>query len=356
MKNLIEKLGAEATACNVTLIFNTHRTSPDNQKDSIQYKNMMKEAVHKVRLNCAKADADAIEKNLSTLADDIDHNRNADSMLVFVNENFFDIVRLDIPVEDRTIVDRTFAVRDLVKAMHHEQSFYALVLSRDSARVLKAVPRQEIIELEGEFPFENDMYFVDNKLKSTMAGKNEQMIEEFFKQVDKKMHEVLKNEALPVVVCTEERNFHHYMNVTDRKEAVAGHLNKNRMDYTAYEVVKEARKILSIYLDKKNTERLAELSEARGANLLESDLNQVWRAIHEGKGKTVFVAEGFHQPGKLNGTNIEVSEGVKNDGPDAVADLVDEIITAQIKHGGDVVFADPDSMNGLKGLALVTRY
>ncbi|MFN2423104.1 MAG: hypothetical protein ABR572_04960 [Cryomorphaceae bacterium] len=356
MKNLIEKLGAEATACNVTLIFNTHRTSPDNQQDSIQYKNLMKEAVQKVKTNCEKPRAEAIEKTLLTLADDLDHNRNADSMLVFVNENFHDLVRLDIPVEDRAIVDRTFAVRDLFKAMHHQQSFYALVLSRDSARVLKAVPGDEIAELEGNFPIENDTLYVDNKLKSSMAGKSEHMIEEFFNRVDKEMQEVLKNEALPIVVCTEERNYHHYMNVTDKKEAIAGHLNKNRMDYTAYEVVKEARKVLSTYLDRKNADRLSELNEAQGKNMLESDLNQVWLAIHEGKGKTVFVAEGFHQPGKLNGTNIEVSENGESNGPDAVADLVDEIITAQIKHGGDVVFADPEAMNGFKGLALVTRY
>lgn len=356
MKNLIEKLGAEATACNVTLIFNTHRTSPDNQQDSIQYKNLMKEAVQKVKLNCEKANADAIEKTLMKLADDIDHNRNTDSMLVFVNENFYDLVRLDVPVEDRAVVDRTFAVRDLVKAMHHEQSFYALVLSRDSARVLKSVPGKEITELKGKFPVENETLYVDNKLKSSMAGKNEQMIEEFFNRVDKDMQEVLKSEPLPVVVCTEERNFHHYLNVTDKKEAIAGHLNKNRMDYTAYEVVKEARKVLSSYLDKKNKDRLTELNEAQGTNMLESDLNQVWRAIHEGKGKTVFVAEGFHQPGKLNGTGIELSVDGETEGPDAVADLVDEIITAQIKHGGDVVFADPEAMNGFKGLALVTRY
>jgi len=316
----------------------------------------MKEALHKVKLNCEKHDAETVEKTLLKLADEIDHNKNTDSMLVFVNEKFQEVVRLDIPVENRTIVDRTFSVRDLVKAMHHEQSFYALVLSRDSARVLKSVPGEEITELKGNFPVENETLYVDNKLKSSMAGKNEHMIEEFFNIVDKEMQEVLKNEALPVVVCTEERNYHHYLNVTDRKEAVVGHLNKIRMDYTPHEVIKEARKVLSAHLEMKNRERMAELKEANGTRLLESDFNQIWRAIHEGKGKTVFVAEGFHRAGKLNGTNIEVTNGEGGDGPDAVADLVDEIISAQIKHGGDVVFADPESMNDYQGLALVTRY
>lgn len=356
MKDLISKLQSEATGCNVTLIFNTHRTAPDNQADSIQYKNLAKEALQKVKDTCEKNAAKTIENKLEQLGEDIDHNLNRDSMLIFVNENFHDFVRLDVSVENRAVVDRSFAMRDIVKAMHRRQSFYALVLSRDSARLLKAEQGKEIVEVEDEFPVENELYYVDDKLKSTMAGKTEQMIEEFFSKVDRAMQEILKKEALPVVVCTEERNFHHYMNVTGYKEAVAGHLNKNRMDYTAYEVIKEARKVLERHMAEKNKARLEELNKAKGSNLLESDLNQVWRAIHEGKGKTVFVAEGYHQPGKMNGTNIEIADDGSTSGPDAVADLVDEIISAQIKYGGDVVFADPEAMEDFSGLALVTRY
>lgn len=356
MKDLISKLETVATKCNVTLIFNTHRTGPANQADSIQYKNLARSALGKVKAQCDQAVTASIEKKLERLGEDIDHNLNRESMLIFVNENFHDFIRLDVSVEDRAVVDRSFALRDIVKAMHRRRSFYALVLSRDSARLLKAEQDKEINEIEAAFPVENEIYYVDGKHKSTLAGKSEQMIEEFFSQVDRSLQEILKKEVLPVVVCTEERNFHHYMNVTGYKEAIAGHLNKNRMDYTAYEVVKEARKVLERHMSEKNKARLEELNKAKGSNMLESDLNQVWRAIHEGKGKTVFVAEGYHQPGKMNGTNIETVNGESVSGPDAVEDLVDEIISAQIKHGGDVVFADPESMQDFSGLALVTRY
>ncbi len=71
----------------VTIILNTHRTAPDNQKDPIKLKNMVREAEGRLLANESRRDVKQIIEKLRRLESEIDHNHNLDSLLLFVNED-----------------------------------------------------------------------------------------------------------------------------------------------------------------------------------------------------------------------------------------------------------------------------
>ena len=108
MNNVLKKLKDTTSDCCVTIILNTHRTLPDNQKDPIVLKNLIKEAETRLPVECNQQSPRMIIDKLIALAATIDHRHNLESLVLFVNEHIAEYTRLPIAVEDRVVIDKTF--------------------------------------------------------------------------------------------------------------------------------------------------------------------------------------------------------------------------------------------------------
>ena len=170
--------------------------------------------------------SEPIIKNMNELSNNLDHNYNLESLIIYANPNFADFTRLPIAVEDRVVIADTFATRDLVRAMHEEYAYYVLVLSRKQARLIEAYNDKVIEEKKEEFPITNLNYTTDEEKHFTNKEQDKQ-IEEFFNQVDKIIWETTKDQPLPICLATETRNIDHYLKVTDKKDLIIGHINRN---------------------------------------------------------------------------------------------------------------------------------
>ncbi len=326
----------------VTVIMNTHRTRPDNSKDPLLLKNLLKEAQERLDREFDKRFAGTVMGNLNAAADKIDHNYNLESLILFANTEFSDFTRLPVGVTDRVVIDSTFATRDLVRAMRQESSYYVLVLSRQQARLIEAHNDRVIEEKSGAFPFENGLYTTDKEKLTSNKGQDN-LIEEYFNRVDKLVNETVRDNPLPVVISTETRNYDHYIKVADNRDIILGHIAGNRDLDKAIHIVPDAWEFVQEEVRKKNDIRIAELKKAVSANRFESDSNEIWKAIKEGRGNTLFVKKGFYLP-------VELEDGRKSD------DIIDEMIEQNLAFGGDVVFLEGDELEKFQNLALTTRY
>ncbi len=357
MNDRLKKLKDIQSECCVTIILNTHRTKPDNKRDPILLKNLAKEAEERLLNDHDKRFARPLIDRISALADSIDHQFNLESLILFVNDGgVAEYLRLPISVEDRVVIDSTFATRDLVRAIHQQEAYYVLVLSRDEARLIEAANDKVVAEVGDPFPMGKKGLYTTDKLQMTMNQGSDNLIEEFFNRVDKAFHTVWARNPLPVLVCTEERNLHHYLKVADKKHIVIGHLNRNRLDEKAHHIVPEAWSVVHQANKERNELRIQELKSAVGTGKFLSDFNHIWQAIHEGRGQTLFVQRGYFQPAVVeDGVITLVSPGQAKQ-INVVDDIIDEMIEANMRFGGDVVFLSEDLLQDFQGLALVTRY
>jgi hypothetical protein len=296
-------------------------------------------------------------KNLNAVIDELDHNYNLDSLVLFANEHMADFTRLPFGVENRVVIDQTFATRDLVRALHQDVSYYVLVLSRQRARLIEAHTDKVVREIRDLFPMKNKLWTTSKKFQS-MAKGSDVLIEEFFNRVDKALNAMTLVKPLPVYLATETRNFDHFLKVADHKERIAGHLNQNRDDEKDAQVVAEMWPIVKASAESRHKERIAELNQAVTANKFVSDLNEIWQAIHEGKGKTLFVQKDYFQHAALTdeGNIIPLSDHSALDGQAFIDDVVDEMIEINLNHGGDTVFLEDAALEQFDGIALITRY
>ncbi len=350
--NKVKNIHSEAC---VSIIMSTHRTNPDNKKDKICLKNLVKKTENRLNNSYDKQLVLPIMQNLNNVADSIDHSFNLESLIIYINNDLAEYTRLPIEVEDRVVIDNTFVTRDLIRAMHSELSYYVLVLSRHQARLIEAYGDRIVEEIKGDFPMLNSLY-TTNKAKSSTNKGQDNLTEEFFNRVDKNMLVSIKHHNLPILLATEIRNFSHYSKVADKKEFIIGYINGNRDDDNAQKIVKDSWIILSDLIKEKNSKRIVELKKAVSERKVLTDFNEIWNAMQYGKGKTLFIKSGFFQPIIIEDNQIKLVDTKSRNHGNYIDDIIDEMIELNMAFGGDVVFVKGKELNRFNGLALLTRY
>lgn len=356
MNQTLERLSKiQAPVC-VTIILKTHKTHPENQQDSILLKNMITEANRRLQ---EEYDADTAKKyteKLQKLAASIDHNYNDNGLMLFVNDDVEELLRVPVtPHSDRVILDTTFATRTIVRALKKETNYYALILSRGRARLIEARSEEVVKEFNDQgFPVTDNRLHPVTTNEAGLASRVTNLTQEFFNRIDKAVNAIRKENPLPVVIYSEETNYHAYMKVADHPNTILGHITLKNPDEKASNLIKEIWPHIKELTVAKNRARITELKQALSTGKFLGDLNEIWRAVQEGRGKTIFVEEGYYQPAKEENGTLTPIEKAKA-GED-INDVVDEMIEHNLKYGGDVVFLEKDSLENFNKIALVTRY
>lgn len=352
---LIELKNVRAQNC-VTIILNTHRTLPDNEKDAIQLKNLIKEAESELLAVCQQQTAEKLTAKIHELASTINHRHNLESMILFVNENTAEIVRLTIPVEDRVVVGNRFAMRDLIRGLHNQTNYYVLVLNKDEARLIEASNDKVVKECGFPFPFQNELSQTSYMAEPSDAGKIRNLTTEFFNQVDKVVNKVHKDHPLPILISADEQHYHDYIRIADKPTALFPEfLSRSRQAETDHAIVSDAWEIVRKLTQKQNDDRKADLQAAVSTNNFISDTTEIYQAIKQGRVQTLFVEEHLFQPAIIDNETIVYVSGDTVQ-PDAIDDIYDELIGMNMDFGGDVVFLPKESLAKFNGFAAMTRY
>lgn len=341
----------------ITIILNTHRTKPDYLKDSLTLKNLVKDAENRLLNDIGKREAAPLIKKLNKLADEIDHSYNLESLMLFVNEDVADYTRLTLPVSDRVVIDNTFATRDLFRALRMETNYYALVLSQGSVRLLEVLNDKVVKEFGSPFPMENLASTNPNRRDLSNAPRLTNLLLDFFNKTDKEINKIHKTNPLPVLVVATDENYHYLMKMADKKEIYYDtFLNQNKINEKDFAIAEAAWEVVRELVKKKNDKLKEDLKKAVSNNQFLSDTNDIWRGIHEGRVRTLFIEQGLFQPAVIeNDQVVYVPESRRNE-PGVIDDIYDEMIEANMDFGGDVVFLPKGELSEFNGLGAITRF
>lgn len=341
----------------VTIILNTHRTLPDSEKDVIQLKNLIKEAEIKLLAVCQQKTAEKLTAKTHELAATINHRHNLESLILFVNENVSEFVRLPIAVEDRVVVGNRFAMRDLIRGLHNQTNYYVLVLNKHEARLIEASNDNVVKEHGFPFPFQNQISQTSFKAEPSDAGRIRNLTSEFFNQVDKVVNKVHKDHPLPILISTDEQHYQDYMRIADKPTVIFPEfLSRSRQTEADHAIVSDAWEIVRPLTEKQHNDRKGDLQAAVSTNNFISDTTEVYQAIKQGRIQTLFVEENLFQPAVItNDTVVYVSEDTNNS-TETIDDIYDELIDLNMDFGGDVVFLPKESLTKFNGFAAMTRY
>lgn len=355
MNNILKEIKDLRGKICVSIILNTHNTHPDNEKDAILLSNLQKEANERLSKEADKKLANKIIEQLDELVKKIDHRYNTESLVLFVNEDIAKYTRLSIAVNDRVIIDESFATRDLIRSQHTQQAYYTLVLGQDRARLIEAANGRVIEELGRPFPIFNYSLFTTNATAGSNATRVGNYQKEFFSRVDKAVWAIWRENPLPIVISADEKSAAYFKTVSEHNDIIIGTHNDS-FGKSAQHIVDANWYIVEEYAHKNNEKRLLELKEALNTGKFLVDINDIWIAIEQGKGQTLFVQNGYYQPAKIIDDKISLVDIEKASKPGVIDDIIDEMVEINAAFGGDTVFISDGGLEKFKGLALTTRY
>lgn len=353
LRDVLVKLGREENDPCLTISLNTHRTHPDSDKDKIVLKNLIEEAEKDIIARYGKRKPAVILDKLATLAERYDYRHSLDSLHIFISGDTEEIVRIPWTTHsERITIGNKFDIRSLLKAFNRTEEYLVMLLSQGGVKLYKALNDSVVSEIRNEdFPFAETPYYVPNNSLKSNAKLVDDLILEYFNQIDKALIKVYRQTELRcVVICTEE-NFSRLLQIADIPELYIGYASVNYNKTKDNQIVKQSWEIVENLQKLRRIAAIIDANEAVGKGLIKTDLNDIYTAAKEGRGDLLIAYEDYIQPVRILDDKL-----VDSNEDDTASDAVNIIAWEVISRGGNAFFTCLDEINGLGEIVLKTRY
>lgn len=339
----------------VTISFNTHRTRPSNQKDELNLKNHVKEAEKRLLEEFPKNEITSLLDHLKNL--DIDVNANKESIHIFVNNEKAEVIRSNWPVAiEGVFVDTSFAIRPLIKNFNREKGYYILMLTLKEVHLYEAENESIVKEvINDDFPFTEANYTMGHLKPLSDSERQDNKIRDFYNVVDKALQRVNhENEKICIVVSTEE-NFAMLNQVADYPAIYPAYFSIDFNKVHLPDVEKKAWEKVTQLQSADRTKLINEMKEAVSSGHVSTDLQEIYKAVLDGRGDLLIVHQDFQQPVRMTGDRtFDIIQDSKE--PNALDDITSLIAWEVIKKKGQVIFTNQNEIKELGDIVLRTRY
>jgi hypothetical protein len=251
-------------------------------------------------------------------------------------------VRLPVEVDDRTVVDPSFATRDLVRALHRTPRHVVLVLSERRAALFDGQAGRLTPVPGRHFPVD-----------LTAPGIND--LPTAMRLVDRALGTHLRLHPAPLVVAGPERTVAAFTATSKHTARLAGIVHGALERAPLPDLAARTRPVLERYLLSRQADALALLERRTGEHRVAEGISSAWLAARTERPEMLAVEEGFRFPARLSADGDLVTPADDVEAPDVIDDLVDELIEAVLERGGWVALVQDGSLAGHGRVALTVR-
>ncbi|WP_413533842.1 hypothetical protein [Empedobacter brevis] len=356
IKDQLLKLASEKESPSITISFNTHRTQPDNQKDPIKLKNLVKEAEERILKEYDKRDVADILERLNQLPEELEIHKNLESLNIYLSKDTFEFIRTTWPVDLEGVwVDDSFAIRPLIKEMNRNEEYLVLYLTQKGVHLYEALNDSIVNEIvNDDFPYTESNYNLSHLFSNTDKESNK--LKEFYNQVDKAVQKANPEQALPCLVVAVEVNYNTLLSVADIPSMYIGNVStdfnsptqKNEFMELAWDFMKNRQ-------HENRAKYIEEMHEAVGKGQVLTDLQEIYQAALDGRGDLLIVNQDFQQPVRMiDDRTFELVDDATENG--VVDDITSVIAWDVISKKGKAIFTSQEEINDLGKIVLKTRY
>ena len=332
--------------------------------------NLRTELSHKLKLTADKIalhltgnyepeKAKVVLDKLNNLLSNLNYNTYKKSIAVFVSPVFEKVYYLDIPVEEKIIIDESFEIRDLVYSKKQLHKYLALILSAEWTKIFLGNSK-EFIRLKSPTP--DNVNAIWNQEPERVANfsdpssRKEIMLNKFLKYTDEGLGIILKATPLPVFVMGTERTAGHFKKLTQNGRHIIEYVHGNYEDASETTI----RSVLMPYINDwkkvKEQDVVHQLDAAVNAGKLVTGVENIWREATRKNCRLLVVEKNFtYAAQKVSDTEI-IPLTENNTSIFFIKDAVDDIIEKVLVNGGDVEFVEEGLLKEYGKIALILYY
>jgi len=331
-------------------------------KAELQYS--LKHAAKKVQ-DALQADyppelSDLVMQKLQQMIDKVDYNTYKKSIAIFVSPVFQKLLYLDVPVEERIIVDESFEIRDLIYSKKQLHKYLLLLLSGKEMRMYLG-NGGDLVRIVADRPEQVEAYENDIAERVTnfsdVSDRKEVMMEKFLRHADQSLDVVLNAYPLPLFVLGTDRILGRFKQLTKHQKAIVNVLHGNYEEASMVELKKVIDPVISDWKKVKVKDLLNRIEEAANKKKLAVGIKAVWHDAIRKKGQLLIVEKNYMYPAQHSDTaeHIEGTEGLYNRFS-YIKDAVDDVMEKILEYGGDVEFVDEGVLDAYEHIVLVNYY
>ncbi|MBX6767707.1 MAG: hypothetical protein IRY90_11240, partial [Actinomadura rubrobrunea] len=272
------------------------------------------------------------------------------------------VYAVDQPVDQRVVVDTTFATRDLIAACSRTTRYWLLVLSDQETRLWDGRGGELTEMTRHGFPVRpvpvDEGGAKRQAPRGVPHGDERHRRRQLLREVLARLEAVLARDRRPVVVAGVTRLQALFDQLAGARVTVAGRIDGSHDGTPPSALARLARPVLDAYEDLREVAVLAELEAARRLHRYAAGLDEVMRLVEEGRGEHLIVERGYYAPAVRTGDELISFDGPPGvlHGADVVDDVVDDIIETTLEYGGEVTFVSDGFLVDHDRIALVTRF
>jgi hypothetical protein len=314
-----------------------------------------------LRANYPDEKADPVLSKLHKLIKNLDYSTYKKSIGIFVSPLVEKVYYLDIPVEEKIIIDESFEIRDLVYSKKEIHKYLVLVLSAERSRIFLGNTSQ-FVRLASNMPHHLAAYRNDVAERvgnfSDPSHRKEVLLDKFLRHVDSSLGLILKAYSLPLFVMGADRTLGHFKKLTHHAKNISGYVHGNFEDAFEGAIREAIAPHVSDWKKVTQNDLLLRLDAAMGVHRLAIGIQDVWTNASRGKGRLLVVEKNYMVAARY-GIREEI---IENDQFPAtgnslfIKDAVDDVIEKVLAGGGDVEFVDEGMLLDYDHIALIEHY
>ncbi len=361
-----------------------HRAGVETQQDPLRLRNLIREAENRLLLeDLRSAQVEHLLQPIQALLEDEQFWLHpGDGLALFRSPGVFHTYRLPSSLKEQVVVTDHFYLKPLLPFLTADGRFYILALSQNEVRLLEAthysaslvnlpaaVPGSLAEALKYDEP-ENELEYHSTS-SGAPVGKGgrratvfhgqgvgiddtKQNILRYFQQIDRGLHELLRDEKAPLVLACVEFLFPLYREANTYPHLLDREVPGNPDKLSAETLRKRAWAIMESFFLKAREEAAARYMEYAGTGQASQKVGEIIRAACNGRVESLFVAIDREQWGTFNPAHniLHVHQEAKYHDDD----LLDVAATQTLLHGGSVYAVEQAKVPGGGLLAAVFRY
>lgn len=333
---LLAELQRQCAYPSITVLLNTTADQPLNDDQQVTLRTLIDRVQRRLRSDVPGDQTALLLARVEELVASIALQPMAKALVLCVSLQHSEAVRLGRSVQERVVIDDTFATRDLVADLNRTALFRVVTVSERKTRLLVG-DRARLLEERSE------------RWPMVRSGESSAA---WARDVAQRLAEEHTLAPVPTVIAGVDRTIRRAMlhETLHTIGLIAG--NHDRTGWA--ELHTSAWPLVTDWLRNDTSRAVEALDGARSARRYAGGIDEIWSLAIEGRIEVVAVEEGYSLAVRVRDGGLEPAEDPE--APDVVDDIVDDTIEAVLRFNGKAIIV-PDGTLGDHGrIGAVVRF
>ncbi len=325
-----------------------------------QLKCALKKVEDELKENYPEELSKLVMQKLKSVAGNLNFNTYKKSIAIYVSPLFEKVLYLDIPVEEKIIVNDSFEIRDIVYSKKELHKYLVLTLSGEMSKIYLGNTTHFI---KVKFNSADNIAGYRNDVPERVANfsdpshRKEVMLKKFLRHIDNGLTVLLQSYQLPVFVTGPKKVLGYFKAITKNEKNISEYIHGNYEDATEAELLKLLQPYVKDWKKVKLEDILHQIARAKDTGKLAFGITEVWKEATHKKGQFLAVEKNY-MCAAAQGSD----EDIIYEKPDPysnsfyIKDAVDDVIEKVLENGGDVEFVDEGMLKEFNHIALIEYY